>query len=135
MKLKELQCQKCKEVSSVKKEHTFLGFLKMICPKCQHKNVYPLSAAMRNFYVILVLSVFVLPFLGFTPGWLFGAAIIALISDGSIRKKIELASANNLSVNNTDSFSKKINIETFCHNCGNALDGEIRFCSKCGTKK
>jgi hypothetical protein len=76
----------------LKSKHTFLGFQKIICPKCNYKHIYPLGKGYKVLYtVVLVIGLIILVvgiFAGyvFSPSILFIAAIIALYKDSQIRK-------------------------------------------------
>ena len=87
------QCEQCNnDLSEIKIKRTFLGFHKIICPKCNHKNIYPLGSGYRVFYIILVI-IFAFWFLValstgtiLFPGLLLVAAAVAIYKDSSMRK-------------------------------------------------
>ena len=97
-------CNKCGARFRARPTRSFLGFQKLVCPKCVQKLLYPLTSGYRAIYWVIVVLV------GFSlAGYFFGkgdvlwpgvtgiaalmGAILGLFRDVQIRKTIATLSA------------------------------------------
>lgn len=149
-KIKEMKCQNCGQISETKQKgsfsldrnKSFLGFPKMTCPKCNHKNIYPLGNGYRTFYTILIILGVILFFVAigtgstFTPSILLIAAIIAMFKDSSIRKKMKQAELREqVAVAPVAPTTDKKDFKSYCHQCGTGLQTGTKFCPSCGANQ
>jgi hypothetical protein len=92
--MEKIICSHCKEAIEGKPKRTFLGFQRYTCESCKKPTVYPLTSGYRAIYWVAIV-VFALGSLMalqqgnvLIPSILLIAAIVALIKDKSIQKKI-----------------------------------------------
>ena len=94
MRKQQVICPNCKNQFEEKPKRSFLGFSKFSCPKCNNEFIRPLTSGYRTTYYILLIIFIIITFMSLIgggvaiPGLLTIIAVIALIKDRSLRKKI-----------------------------------------------
>ena len=138
MRKQKVICPNCKNIFEEKPKLSLLAFRKFSCPSCSDKFIYPLTSGYRKLYLFLLILFILFTIAAFTmgevviPGLLVIGAIIALIKNNSLKKKLQ---TQGIVVDG----AKKIPIVQkpkifYCSKCGNKLDSDSQFCSKCGAK-
>jgi len=96
MKTQKAICPKCKNIFEGKPRLTLLGFPRFSCPSCNNKFIYPLGGFYKSLYRIFF-GIFVFISIAgliyrrviIIPGIITVVAIIALVKDYSLKKKLE----------------------------------------------
>ena len=94
-----ITCEKCNKPSQGKSKMkmNFLGFQIYTCPECGYKTTYPLSSSYFGIYrLVVVIAVFGFIFSlasgqFYIPGLLLIAAIVGLIKNSQLRKKLKIS--------------------------------------------
>lgn len=92
--MSKVTCEHCKKDVEEKPRRTFLGFQRYVCQSCHKPTIYPLTSGYKIIYWAVII-IFLLALLSqllqgyiIVPGLLTVGAIIGLIKDNLLQKKI-----------------------------------------------
>ena len=86
-------CSKCRSIFNGEPDRTFLGFQRMVCPKCGNRLSYPLSRGYRIFYWMMLVLMGLMIVAAFAqgdfafPGIIGICMIVALVRDARLRRR------------------------------------------------
>ena len=86
-------CPKCRNMFNGEPSRTFLGFQKLVCPRCRNRLAYPLTRGYRIFYWgmlvlmgLMIVAAFAQGDFAF-PGGIGICMIVALVRDAQLKKR------------------------------------------------
>ena len=86
-------CPKCKNMFNGEPRKTFLGFQKLVCPRCRNGLAYPLTRGYRIFYWVMLVLMGLMIVEAFAqgdfalPGIVGICMIVALVRDARLRRR------------------------------------------------
>ena len=133
----EATCSSCKHKFTAVPRRSFLGFQRLNCPACAKSVLYPLTSGYRTTYKVL-LGLMVLAVFGALakgdiafPGVLGIAAVVALLKDRGIKKRVNaylcLEKDTKISID-----ASSLNDKIKCNSCGHFSAINNSKCLYCG---
>lgn len=133
-------CDHCGNRFVAMPTRTFLGFQRLICPKCSGKTIYPLTTGFRITYWILAALMLLFIANAFNsggyayPGGVGLAILFAIYKDWRLRAKVQDIDVVHSSSGLTPNFEQTPANRQHCASCNHSIPTSSKFCPECGFK-